>query len=152
MRTDAKRFQSLALKANSRYSQPRSYLMVLGNQLRATDIDFDISGLKRAQVLNHLRDVYGQDKVCNVLTLRTEKSKSAILTAARGLGMPPEEGQYLASLVTSERGQLYSLKKMYYGDKDNDISPSSTFVSEMDAHPELWQVAQRIEGLICGAG
>lgn len=116
------------------------------------DIDFDISGLKRAQVLNHLREVYGQDKVCNVLTLRTEKSKSAILTAARGLEMSPEEGQYLASLITSERGQLYSLKKMYYGDKDNDISPSSTFVSEMDAHPELWQVAQRIEGLICGAG
>ena len=90
------------------------------------DIDFDISGLTRAQVLNHLREVYGQDKACNVLTLRTEKSKSAILTAARGLGMSPEEGQYLASLVTSERGQLYSLKKMYYGDKDNDISPSST--------------------------
>ena len=66
--------------------------------------------------------------------------------------MSPEEGQYLASLVTSERGQLYSLKKMYYGDKDNDISPSSTFVSEMDARPELSQVAQRIEGLICGAG
>ena len=116
------------------------------------DIDFDISGLKRGQVLDHLRKVYGEDRVCNVATFRTEKSKSAILTAARGLNMPPEEGQYLASLVTSERGQLYSLKTMYYGNEDDDIKPNSTFVQEMNSHPELWRIAQKIEGLICGVG
>lgn len=116
------------------------------------DIDFDISGLKRAQVLEHLRKLYGEDRVCNVATFRTEKSKSAILTAARGLDMPPEEGQYLASLITAERGQLYSLKTMYYGNEDDDIKPSTTFVEEMNNHPELWQIAQKIEGLICGVG
>ena len=116
------------------------------------DVDFDISGLKRSSTLEHLRKVYGQDRVCNVLTLRTEKSKSAILTAARGLEMSPEEGQYLASLVNSERGQLYTLKQMYYGDEENDIPPSSTFVEEMNNHPDLWAIAQRIEGLVCGAG
>lgn len=116
------------------------------------DIDFDISGLKRAQVLEHLRKTYGEDRVCNVATFRTEKSKSAILTAARGLGMPPEDGQYLASLITAERGQLYSLKTMYYGNEDDDIKPNATFVEEMNKHPDLWKVAQKIEGLICGVG
>ena len=66
--------------------------------------------------------------------------------------MSPEEGQYLSSLVSAERGQLYTLKQMYYGDEENGISPNSTFVSEMDSHPELWEIAQRIEGLVCGAG
>ena len=75
------------------------------------DIDFDVSGLKRKNVLDHLRKTYGEDRVCNVLTLRTEKSKSAILTAARGLDMTPEEGQYLSSLVGAERGQLFTLKQ-----------------------------------------
>lgn len=116
------------------------------------DVDFDISGLKRASTLEHLRKIYGQDRVCNVLTLRTEKSKSAILTAARGLEMSPEEGQYLSSLVSAERGQLYTLKQMYYGDEENGIAPSSTFVEEMNNHPDLWEIAQRIEGLVCGAG
>lgn len=116
------------------------------------DVDFDISGLKRASTLEHLRKVYGQDRVCNVLTLRTEKSKSAILTAARGLEMSPEEGQYLSSLISAERGQLYTLKQMYYGDEENGIAPSSTFVEEMNNHPDLWAIAQRIEGLVCGAG
>ena len=92
------------------------------------DIDFDISGVKRQDVLKHLIDTYGRDKVCNVLTLRTEKSKSAILTAARGLGLPPEEGSYLASLIGAERGQLYSLKQMYYGSEEDGLKPNITFV------------------------
>ena len=116
------------------------------------DVDVDISGLKRGQVLQHLRETYGEDRVCNVATFRTEKSKSAILTAARGLNLPPEEGQYLASLVNSERGQLYSLQTMYYGNEDDGIAPSKTFIEEMDKHPDVWQVAQKIEGLICGVG
>lgn len=116
------------------------------------DVDFDISGLKRQDVLKHLIDTYGRDKVCNVLTLRTEKSKSAILTAARGLGLPPEEGSYLASLIGAERGQLYSLKQMYYGSEEDDLKPNSTFVEEMNKRPELWALAQRIEGLVCGSG
>ena len=142
------------IQVNAQREKTKTYPWRFLNPQRVSvlDIDFDISGLKRSQVLNHLRKVYGEDRVCNVATFRTEKSKSAILTAARGLDMPPEEGQYLASLVTSERGQLYSLHKMYYGDPENGIAPSSTFVEEMDNHPELWQIAQKIEGLICGVG
>lgn len=116
------------------------------------DIDFDVSGLKRKNVLDHLRKTYGEDRVCNVLTLRTEKSKSAILTAARGLDMTPEEGQYLSSLVGAERGQLFTLKQMYYGDEENEMKPNATFVEEMNRHSQLWEMAQKIEGLICGAG
>ena len=116
------------------------------------DVDVDISGLKRGQVLQHLRAVYGEDRVSNVSTFRTEKSKSAILTAARGLDLPPEEGQYLASLVNAERGQLFSLHTMYYGDENDNIPPSSTFIEEMNKHPDVWEVAQKIEGLICGLG
>lgn len=116
------------------------------------DIDTDISGLKRSQVLQHLRDTYGEDRVSNVSAFRTEKSKSAILTAARGIGLPPEEGQYLASLVNAERGQLYSLHTMYYGDENDGIAPSTTFIEEMNKHPDVWEVAQKIEGLIAGLG
>lgn len=121
-------------------------------RVSVVDVDFDISGLKRAQVLQHLRQVYGEDRVCNVLTLRTEKSKSAILTAARGLGLTPEEGAYFASFVSAERGQLYSLTQMYYGDEEKGIAPNSAFVALMDENPDLWEVARNIEGLICGAG
>ena len=117
------------------------------------DIDTDIEGGRRAQVLQHLRKVYGEDYVANVATFRTEKSKSAILTAARGLGIDVDIAQYIASLIPADRGQLRSLSQCFYGDEENDWPPIKQFVNEMtNNYPELWQVAQNIEGLICGSG
>lgn len=116
------------------------------------DIDVDIEGLRRGQVLEHLRKVYGENRVSNVATFRTEKSKSAILTAARGLGIDVDEASYIANLITTERGQAYTLKQMYYGDDEAGIEPNQTFISEVNKYPKLWEVASRIEGLICGMG
>ena len=110
------------------------------------DIDTDIEGSKRAQVLQHLREVYGDDRVANVATFRTEKSKSAVLTAARGLGIDVDIAQYIASLIPADRGQLRSLDQCMYGDEEHEWAPIKQFVFE------LWTVAHGIEGLICGSG
>lgn len=117
------------------------------------DIDTDIEGSKRSQVLHHLREVYGEDRVANVATFRTEKSKSAVLTAARGLGIDVDIAQYIASLIPADRGQLRSLDQCMNGDEENGWAPIKQFQIEMnDNYPELWKVARGIEGLICGSG
>ncbi len=116
------------------------------------DIDVDIEGVRRAQVLEHLRKVYGQNRVSNVATFKTEKSKSAIQTAARGLGIDVDEASYISNLIPAERGAVYTLKQTYYGDEDNGIAPTQSFVNEINKYPKLWEVASKIEGLICGQG
>jgi len=116
------------------------------------DIDVDIEGVRRAQVLEHLRKTYGENRVSNVATFKTEKSKSAIQTACRGLGIDVDEASYISNLIQAERGQVYTLKQTYYGDEENGIAPNQTFITEVNKHPGLWEVAQRIEGLICGQG
>jgi len=123
------------------------------SRVSVLDIDTDIEGGRRAQVLQHLRDVYGDDRVANVATFRTEKSKSAILTAARGLGIDVDIAQYIASLVPADRGQLRTLDQCMNGDEENGWEPIKQFVYEMkENYPELWNVAHNIEGLICGSG
>ena len=117
------------------------------------DVDFDIEGGRRAQVLDAFRKEYGEDRVANVATFRTEKSKSAILTAARGLGIDVDIAQYIASLVPADRGQLRSLDQCMNGDEENGWAPIKQFQIEMTQnYPELWRVAHGIEGLICGSG
>ena len=116
------------------------------------DVDFDIEGGRRAQVLSAFRKYYGEDRVANVATFRTEKSKSAILTAARGLGIDVDIAQYIASLIPADRGMLRTLSQCYNGDEENDFQPIKQFIFEMENYPELWNVAQKIEGLICGSG
>ena len=122
------------------------------DRVSVLDVDFDIEGGRRAQVLNAFRKYYGEDRVANVATFRTEKSKSAILTAARGLGIDVDIAQYIASLIPADRGMLRTLSQCYYGDEENDFNPIKQFIIEMNNYPELWNVAQKIEGLICGSG
>lgn len=114
------------------------------------DIDTDIEGHLRDTVIQGLKDQYGSDKVSKVLTLQTEKSRSAILTAARGLGIDNDTASYIASLVVFDRGQPRSLSTMYYG--NDEYKPVPEFVREMDAKPQLWETAIKIEGLVCGCG
>ena len=117
------------------------------------DIDTDIEGGRRAQVLAHFRRVYGEDRVANVATFRTETTKSAILTAARGLGIDIDMAQYIAGLVPADRGKIRSLSQCFYGDEEQGWPPVKQFVIEMtDNYPELWEVAQKIENLVCGSG
>lgn len=123
------------------------------SRVSVLDVDCDIEGGRRKQVLDHLRKVYGDDRVSNVATFRTEKSKSSILTAARGLGIDVDIAQYIASLIPADRGQIRSLDQCMYGDEESGWAPVKQFVFEMtENYPELWEVAHKIEGLVCGIG
>jgi DNA polymerase-3 subunit alpha len=84
------------------------------------------------------------------MTLQTEKSRSAILTAGRSLGIDNDVTAYIASLVVFDRGQPRTLHTMYYGNED--YPPVYEFKREMDEHLQLWETAQKIEGLISGVG
>lgn len=123
------------------------------DRVSVLDVDIDIEGGRRLQVLKAFRQYYGEDRVANVLTLGTEKAKSAILTAARGLGIDNDIAQYLSSMVAADRGIQRTLHQTYYGDEENGFLPNKQFVYEMENnYPELWEVAQSIEGLICRVG
>lgn len=114
------------------------------------DIDVDVCSSKRDDVILEIKKVYGHDRVSKVLTLNTEKSKSAIQTAARGLGINDDIAVFLSSLIVSDRGQLRTLSQMYEGSKD--YAPDTEFRNEMNKYPELWEVAQKIEGICNGCG
>ena len=129
-----------------------SFRFLNPERVSVLDIDFDSEGTRRQDILNKFKSVYGQDRVSGVATFGTEKSKSAILTAARGLGIDNDIAQYIASLIPSERGQIWSLHDCMYGN-GVDRQPVKQFVYEMtENYPEIWTVAQKIEGLVCRLG
>ena len=119
------------------------------SRVSVLDVDFDIEGGRRGIVLNKFREVYGVDRVSNVATFGTEKSKSAILTAARGLGIDVDVASYISSLIPADRGLTRTLDQCMYGDKESGFEPIKQFVIEMtENYPELWEVAHKIEGLV----
>ena len=117
------------------------------------DVDVDTESDKRSQVFNAVRNYFkglGGDLI-HICTFGTEGTKSAINTAGRGLNIDPDEISYITSMVKNERGFDWSLHDCYYGNGD-DRKPVAAFIEEMNKYPELWKLAQCIEGLVTRLG
>lgn len=113
------------------------------------DIDLDFNPMKKEALMRAFRKEFGEDNVINCATFGTCSSKSAIITACRGLNIDIDIAQYLSSLIPVERGSVWPLKDVLYGRIDEEIhrKPVIPFVLEVDKHPGLKELALRISGL-----
>ena len=64
------------------------------------DIDFCIEG--RDKVINYVRDKYGHDKVCQIITFGTMMAKGVIKDVARALGFAFEDSNAITNLIPEQ--------------------------------------------------
>jgi DNA polymerase-3 subunit alpha len=132
------------------------------------DIDLDLCPSKRPLILKKIKEERGKNFKsdiddlskknlgCSLIaTFGTEGTKSAILTACRGYrseefpdGIDSDTAQYMASLIPSERGFLWTLSDVINGNPDKDRRPSKTFINEVKQYPGLLDIMIAIEGLV----
>ena len=132
------------------------------------DIDIDICPSKKGTIVREIKKERGSrfnpdiDELsrknlgCTLIaTYGTEQTKSAILTACRGYrsedfpdGIDNDEAQYIASLIPSERGFLWPLEDVIYGNKDKDREAIPTFINEVKLYPGLLDIIFGIVGLV----
>lgn len=94
-----------------------------------------------------------------VCTFGTESSKSAVLSSCRGYrseefpdGIDSDTAQYLSSLIPSERGFVWSISDVYYGNEEKDRKPVIPFKIEIDKYPRLLEIILGVEGCISRRG
>lgn len=124
------------------------------NKIELPDIDVDSEGRKRPIVLKKIKEAAkkdGGDSVC-VCTFGTLGTRSAILTAARGLGIDNDVAQYLATMIPQERGFLWPLKDCIEGNPEKDRKPIRQLIDEFNKYPGFLEMTQAIEGLVCQMG
>ena len=132
------------------------------------DIDLDLCPSKRPQILKEVKNERGRNFKSDIddlsranlgctliATFGTESTKSTILTACRGYraddypeGIDVDTAQYLTSLVPSERGFLWTLNDLLYGNKETGRKPVTPFINEIMQYPGLLEIMQGISGLI----
>lgn len=119
-----------------------------------SDVDLDSEGCRRNFIINKFDEVMRQQggRSLNVATFGTLGTRSAILTAARGLGIDVDIAQNLATMIPQERGFSWSLKDCVYGNVDKDRKPVKQLINEFDKYPNLLKTALSIEGLVCQVG
>ena len=119
------------------------------------DIDIDLSPSKRKQIFEEIRKERGELNVVQVCTFGTEGTRSAIAAAGRGYrsniypnGLDVETTQYLSSLVPQERGFLWSIHDVIYGNEEKNRQPIKAFIIEVEKYPGLLEIIESIEGMV----
>ena len=117
------------------------------------DIDIDLAPSKRPAIFDAIRKERGELGLIQVATFGTEGTKSAILTACRGYrsedfpdGIDVDLAQYMSSLVPQERGFLWSINDVVYGNEEKDRKPVAPFIREVNNYPGLLDIIMSIEG------
>lgn len=117
------------------------------------DIDIDLAPSKRPGIFKAIREERGEFGLIQVATFGTEKSKSAILTACRGYrsedypeGIDVDQAQYMSSLIPQERGFLWSISDVVYGNPEKGRAPLLTFIKEVNNYPGLLDIIMSVEG------
>ena len=119
------------------------------------DIDIDLSPSKRKKIFSAIRKERGELNVIQVCTFGTEGTRSAIAAAGRGYrsslypnGLEVETTQYLSGLVPQERGFLWPIHDVVYGNPEKDRQPIKAFILEVQKYPGLLEIIESIEGLV----
>lgn len=116
-------------------------------RLELPDIDTDVSGTKKGEIMAALRRFYGDDNVLNCATFKTETLKAAVLTAMRGLGYSNDEANALASEIPVNRGHVYTLKECEEGDTELEYEPAPAFIEHLKSYNGLYETVKKIEGV-----
>ena len=117
------------------------------------DIDSDFNNVKIDEIIELMRQHYGNNKVLKTLTIKTMTLKSAIINSCRGLGnISNDEAQALAALVPAVRGIQYTFDQCINGDEERELPPVPNFEVALKSYPRLFETVQQLEGLWCGRG
>ena len=104
------------------------------------DIDFCVNG--RAEVINHVTQLYGRDSVCQIITFGTMASKAAIKDVGRALDMPYADVEKIAKLIPPPiRGRNVSISQA--------IETVPELKQAIETDPQVKRVidiAKRLEG------
>lgn len=117
------------------------------------DIDMDFDDERRLEVIQHVRELYGPERVCHVITYSTIKAKQAINDATRVLGLPVWQGQRLSKMLSNDPSLSLGNALSKNEKKPDQFSPdfAEAYEKDADAH-RIIDAALSIEGLTRGEG
>ncbi|NOR45335.1 MAG: DNA polymerase III subunit alpha [Candidatus Delongbacteria bacterium] len=114
------------------------------DRISMPDIDIDFQDDKREQVLDYVKDKYGRDNVCQVVTYQTMAAKNSVRDIGRVMDVPLSQVNEISGKISGKPGTTIksSLEEKEF----------KNIYSANDTNKELIDMANRIEGTIRGTG
>ncbi len=109
------------------------------------DIDIDFCPSRRMEVIDYVREKYGERAVSHIITFGTLGAKSVVRDVARVMALPYSEGARVAKMIPGELGITLADARR----KNPELR------EELDVNPslaELWKYSTFMEGLTRQSG
>jgi DNA polymerase III subunit alpha len=106
------------------------------------DVDVDFCFERRGEVIEYVRQKYGRESVCQIVTFGTMKSRAAVKDVGRTLGFTPAETDALAKLIPNAPNFSLTVKEA--------VAQVSEIRRQYEADPryrQLLDYAMALEGL-----
>ncbi len=102
------------------------------------DVDIDFSDARRQEVIDYIRQRYGENSVAQIITFGTMQARAAVRDVGRVLDVPIGEVDRIAKLVP---------QNMELGPALETVSELRQAVEEKPEYGELIAIARKLEGL-----
>ena len=115
------------------------------NRLEAPDIDIDFDKERRGEIIQYVKDKYGEESVAQIGTFGTMKARAAIKDVGRALGIPLVRVNQITGMIPDQLG--ISLEEA--------IEKSDDLKSAYEGDPEVAEMidfALKLEGLARNVG
>ncbi|RNL43081.1 DNA polymerase III subunit alpha [Paraeggerthella hongkongensis] len=109
------------------------------------DIDVDFEDERRQEVIEHIKEVYGEDHVAGVITFGKLQAKNAVRDAARVLDYPYSTGDKITKMIGDELG--ITIDKAL----ETNLDLKKAYETEEDVKAVI-DAAKSIEGHVRGEG
>jgi DNA polymerase-3 subunit alpha len=106
------------------------------------DVDIDFCFERRGEVIDYVRQKYGRDSVCQIVTFGTMKSRAAIKDVGRTLGFTPAETDALAKLIPNQPNFSLTVQQAV-----ENISDVRRLYETDERYRQLLDYAIALEGL-----
>jgi len=104
------------------------------------DVDIDFCQSRRAEVIEYVRQKYGQRSVSHIITYGTMGAKSVIRDVSRVMGISYGDADRIAKMIEAKPGVTLKGEWESKAELRELIEASTTY-------QELWRYAQRLEGI-----
>jgi DNA polymerase-3 subunit alpha len=109
------------------------------------DIDIDFDDERRGEVIDYVREKYGDDHVAQIITFGTMKARAAVRDAGRVLGYPYGVPDRISKMILDELGATIQ----------GSIKASSEFRADYEDNKDTKRIvdaATSLEGIVRGEG
>jgi DNA polymerase-3 subunit alpha len=102
------------------------------------DVDVDFADARRQEVIDYIRQRYGQDSVAQIITFGTMQARAAVRDVGRVLDVPISEVDRIAKLIPQNMELAPALK---------GVTELREAVGEKPEYAEMMAIAGKVEGL-----